>query len=193
MNALRHFGTITKHKLLVMKACFQVGLYRQGLLHDLSKYGWTEFRVGCRYYQGTRSPNNAEREEKGYSSAWLHHKGRNKHHYEYWIDYGTHGAVLEGMKMPVNYVVEMFLDRIAASKVYRGTAYTDRDPLDYFLGGKGQYLMHEETEALLEKLLIMLAKQGEEKTFLYIRQEVLKKVIKNRGVKHDALHSDFLQ
>ena len=96
MNALRHFGTITKHKLLVMKACFQVGLYRQGLLHDLSKYGWTEFRVGCRYYQGTRSPNNAEREEKGYSSAWLHHKGRNKHHYEYWIDYGTHGAVLEG-------------------------------------------------------------------------------------------------
>ena len=86
MNALRHFGTITKHKLLVMKACFQVGLYRQGLLHDLSKYGWTEFRVGCRYYQGTRSPNNAEREEKGYSSAWLHHKGRNKHHYEYWID-----------------------------------------------------------------------------------------------------------
>lgn len=110
MNALRHFGTITKHKLLVMKACFQVGLYRQGLLHDLSKYGWTEFRVGCRYYQGTRSPNNAEREEKGYSSAWLHHKGRNKHHYEYWIDYGTHGAVLEGMKMPVNYVVEMFLD-----------------------------------------------------------------------------------
>lgn len=167
MNALRHFGTITKHKLLVMKACFRVGLYRQGLLHDLSKYGWTEFRVGCRYYQGTRSPNNAEREEKGYSSAWLHHKGRNKHHYEYWIDYGTHGAVLEGMKMPVNYVVEMFLDRIAASKVYRGAAYTDRDPLDYFLGGKGQYLMHEETEALLEKLLIMLAKQGEEKTFVY--------------------------
>lgn len=191
MNALRHFGTITKHKLLVMKACFQVGLYRQGLLHDLSKYGWTEFRVGCRYYQGTRSPNNAEREEKGYSSAWLHHKGRNKHHYEYWIDYGTHGAVLEGMKMPVNYVVEMFLDRIAASKVYRGAAYTDRDPLDYFLGGKGQYLMHEETEALLEKLLIMLAKQGEEKTFLYIRQEVLKGD-KNQGVKHDALHSDFL-
>lgn len=65
MNALRHFGTITKHKLLVMKACFQVGLYRQGLLHDLSKYGWTEFRVGCRYYQGTRSPNNASGRKRG--------------------------------------------------------------------------------------------------------------------------------
>ena len=83
MKAIKHFQTITKHKILVMQECFRVGLYRQGLLHDLSKYGWTEFRVGCRYYQGTRSPNNAEREDKGYSSAWLHHKGRNKHHYEF--------------------------------------------------------------------------------------------------------------
>ena len=74
MKAIKHFQTITKHKILVMQECFRVGLYRQGLLHDLSKYGWTEFRVGCRYYQGTRSPNNAEREDKGYSSAWLHHK-----------------------------------------------------------------------------------------------------------------------
>ena len=87
----------------------------------MSKYSWTEFRVGCRYYQGTRSPNNAEREEKGYSSAWLHHKGRNKHHYEYWIDYSLEGPnLLAGMKMPVRYVVEMFLDRIAASKCISG-------------------------------------------------------------------------
>ena len=88
MKAWRHFRTITHHKILVMKGCFKLGLYRQGLLHDMSKYSPTEFLVGCRYYQGTRSPNNAEREAKGYSSAWLHHKGRNKHHYEYWIDYG---------------------------------------------------------------------------------------------------------
>ena len=72
-----------------MKHCFRVGLYKQGLLHDLSKYSPTEFLVGCKYYQGTRSPNNAERENIGYSGAWLHHKGRNKHHYEYWLDYST--------------------------------------------------------------------------------------------------------
>ena len=192
MNIWKHFCTINHHKILVMRGCFQVGLIRQGLLHDLSKYSPTEFIVGCKYYQGNMSPNNAEREAVGYSSAWLHHKGRNKHHLEYWIDYGIPDKEgphkgehkgLCGMKMPVNYVVEMFLDRIAASKVYRGAAYTDRDPLDYFLGGKGQYLMHEETEALLEKLLIMLAKQGEEKTFLYIRQEVLKKGDKKSGCK----------
>lgn len=176
MKALRHFCTITKHKMLVMKFCFQVGLFRQGLLHDFSKYGWTEFSVGCRYYQGTRSPNNAEREERGYSSAWLHHKGRNKHHYEYWIDYGVDGEkALIGMKMPKKYVVEMVLDRIAASKVYKGAKYQDSDPLCYFTqGGTDGYIMHKETKALLEQLLRMLAQQGEEKTFAYIRNEVLK-------------------
>ena len=88
MNAWRHFKTITHHKLLVMKYCFRIGLYRQGLLHDLSKYSPTEFCVGARYYQGTRSPNNAEREATGASRSWMHHKGRNRHHFEYWVDYG---------------------------------------------------------------------------------------------------------
>ena len=101
MKAWQHFCTITHHKILVMKGCFRVGLYRQGLMHDLSKYGWTELRVGAKYYQGTRSPNTAEREKLGYSTAWLHHKGRNKHHYEYWIDYGLgEQKGLIGMCMP---------------------------------------------------------------------------------------------
>ncbi len=175
MKALEHFHTITKHKIIVMKECFRVGLYRQGLLHDLSKYSPSEFLIGCRYYQGDRSPNNAEREDKGYSSAWLHHKGRNKHHYEYWIDYSLDGKhVLAGMKMPVRYVIEMFLDRIAASKVYKGAKYKDSDPLDYYMSGKAGELMHPETRALLEKLLHMLAEQGEEKTYQYIRKSILR-------------------
>ena len=175
MKAIKHFQTITKHKILVMQECFRVGLYRQGLLHDLSKYGWTEFRVGCRYYQGTRSPNNAEREDKGYSSAWLHHKGRNKHHYEYWIDYGLEGEpMLTGMKMPKKYVVEMLMDRIAASKIYMKDKYTDTSPLEYYLHGIAGDWMHKDTRALLEELLYMLAADGEEKTFDYIRNTVLK-------------------
>ena len=176
MKAVKHFCTITKHKILVMKECFRVGLYRQGLLHDLSKYSWTEFRVGCRYYQGTRSPNNAEREDKGCSSAWLHHKGRNKHHYEYWLDYSLDGSgTLTGMKMPVKYVVEMFLDRIAASKVYKGEKYKDSDPLEYYKNGKADGLMYPETRRLLEKLLCMLAEEGEETTYRYIKKEILRK------------------
>jgi len=86
-NIVRHFRTITEHKILVMESCFQVGLYWQGLLHDLSKYGLEEFWSGVYYYQGNRSPHAAAREIHGFSKAWLHHKGRNKHHFEYWIDY----------------------------------------------------------------------------------------------------------
>ena len=134
MKAMEHFKTITYHRKLVREHCFRVGLYWQGLTHDLSKFSPTEFLVGAKYFQGNRSPNNAEKEDKGYSSAWLHHKGRNKHHFEYWLDHttpGTPGAVLVGMKMPVRYVVEMFMDRIAASKVYEKDAYTDASALGY--------------------------------------------------------------
>ena len=183
MKALKHFQTITRHKMLVMKECFRVGLYKQGILHDLSKYGWTEFRVGCRYYQGTRSPNDAEREAQGLSSSWLHHKGRNKHHYEYWIDYEAkgNGPCLGGMRMPDVYVVEMFLDRIAASKVYKGEAYKDSDPLEYFIrGGIDNYIMHEEVKKLLYKLLKMLAEEGEDRTYRYIKKKVLPEARKKK-------------
>jgi hypothetical protein len=178
MKAWQHFRTINHHRFLVMKGCFKVGLYRQGLLHDLSKYSPSEFLVGCRYYQGTRSPNNAEREEIGYSRAWLHHKGRNRHHYEYWIDYSTNPKEgIIGMKMPVRYVIEMFIDRIAAAKTYRGSKYTDSYPLEYYEKGAARLgrMVHPETAQLLHSLLKMLARDGEEETFRYIRGKVLKK------------------
>lgn len=176
MKAWKHFCTITRHKYLVMKGCFAVGLYKQGLLHDMSKYSPVEFRVGAKYYQGTRSPNNAEREDIGYSSAWLHHKGRNKHHLEYWIDYGLPpNRSMTGMKMPVNYVVEMVMDRIAASKVYMGEKYHDSAPLEYYEKSKDHLILHDETRELLARLLKLLAEEGEEKTFAYIKKEVLKK------------------
>lgn len=131
-KAWHHFLTITQHKLLVMQNCFRVGLFKQGLLHDLSKYSPAEFLTGVHYYQGDRSPNAAEREEKGYSSAWLHHKGRNKHHFEYWIDFSRTSQGIAGAKMPVNYLVEMVMDRIAACKVYRGKDYTDASAWEYY-------------------------------------------------------------
>ena len=174
MKAWQHFCTITHHKYHVMKHCFRVGLYRQGLLHDMSKYTPSEFLVGCKYYQGTRSPNNAEREATGCSTAWLHHKGRNKHHYEYWIDYGVNEPGLTGMKMPKKYVIEMFMDRIAASKTYMKDAYTDAAPLGYYESGIAGTLLHKDTKRLLEELLHMLAEKGEAETFAYIRHTVLK-------------------
>lgn len=176
-KAWQHFKTITYHKYLVAKGCFKVGLYKQGLLHDMSKYSPSEFMVGVKYYQGNRSPNNAEREDIGYSSAWLHHKGRNKHHYEYWVDYNGRESneLFVPVPMPSRYLAEMVMDRIAASKVYRGEEYTDADPLQYFLGGKGKVPIHKQTEDILEKILRMLAEKGEKETFQYIREELVQK------------------
>ncbi len=174
-NFRKHLHTINHHRRLVRKGCFAVGLYRQGLTHDLSKYSPVEFRVGVKYYQGNVSPNSAEREDKGYTTAWLHHKGRNKHHLEYWIDYSPKGDPypLAGMRMPDRYVVEMFMDRVAACKTYQGDAYTDRSALEYYEKGKGRTMLHPEVKELLERMLTMLAEEGEEATYDYIRREVL--------------------
>lgn len=195
MKAWKHFCTITNHKRLVLAGCFKVGLYKQGLLHDLSKYTPTEFLVGCKYYQGYMSPNNAEREAIGYSSAWLHHKGRNKHHMEYWIDYGIpekkDGKIEQkgicGMKMPVRYVVEMYIDRVAASKNYQKDKYTDESPFLYYENGKRLHVLHEDTKAMLELLLVMLAKKGEVYTNRFIRQKLLRGEIPYEKKALDAL------
>ena len=182
MKVWQHFRTITAHKFLVMKGCFQIGLYWQGIMHDLSKYGPTEFLVGCKYYKGYMSPNNAERFERGYSSAWLHHKGKNKHHLEYWIDYGAgdeggEGTAMVGMKMPLKYVAEMFIDRVSASKNYKKDKYTDKGPLEYYNNSKDHYILHPDTRAMLEYLLEMLWKKGEKETFSYVKNQVLKEKV----------------
>lgn len=168
-KALMHFKTITHHRHEVIKNCIRAGIPVQGLMHDLSKYSPAEFIVSCKNYQGTRSPNEAEREQKGYSSAWLHHKGRNRHHFEYWTDYNPKTRRMEGVKMPMRYVIEMFCDRVAASKIYMGENYTDKAPLEYFYKGKPTRTIHPSTSDFLEHLLKMLAEKGEDYTFAYIR------------------------
>jgi len=176
MHPIQHFKTITEHRKLVREYCFRLGLYRQGLMHDLSKYSPSEFIRGAIYYQGTRSPNNKEREETGVSKAWLHHKGRNKHHFEYWIDYtieedGTVG--FGGNRMPRRYVAEMFCDRIAACRVYMGDDYTDSSPYDYYMKGTGKrvgQMIHKETAAQLEMMLKKLKDEGEDAAFAFVRE-----------------------
>lgn len=178
MNCIGHFCTITEHKILVMRHCFRMGLYWQGLTHDMSKYMLCEFLRGAKYYQdGKRSPNNAEREEKGVSEAWLHHKGRNKHHFEYWIDYNTDPADkgMTGMRMPRRYVAEMLADRMAASKVYEKGTYTNHHPLAYFLKGKDHYMIHPKTRRELEFMLRYLDRYGEDECFHFVRKVYLKK------------------
>ena len=110
MHVREHLRTVGRHRRLVRHYCLRLGLVWQGLTHDLSKYSPTEFWRSARYYQGYRSPNDQERKENGVSLSWLHHKGRNRHHFEYWIDYCLRedGSVyIGGCKMPKKYVAEM--------------------------------------------------------------------------------------
>ena len=169
-GALGHFKTITKHRHAVIRHCAKAGILWQGLFHDMSKYSLTEFVPGARYYVGTRSPNELEREEKGFSIAWIHHKGRNRHHFEYWTDYNPKTKQNEPVKMPLRFVMEMVCDRIAASKIYQGKNYTDKHPLEYFMRGKPTRVIHKETSDLVEKLLILLAEHGEEVTFACMKE-----------------------
>lgn len=171
-NIWGHLKTITKHKIAVTKLCFRCGLYKQGLLHDLSKYSWVEFSAGARYYQGNRSPIDREKEVKGYSLGWLHHKGRNKHHWEYWLDNAADG--IQPLEMPLNYVIEMYCDRTAASKIYMKDAYHDGSVYEYFMRGYHHVLMHPNTKALLEHILIYQRDHGTDQTIAYIRKELLK-------------------
>lgn len=183
IKALRHFNTITKHRHKVISHCFKAGIGFQGLFHDLSKYSPHEFISGAKYYQGNRSPNEEERARFGYSKAWLHHKGRNRHHFEYWTDYNPETKLVSPVKMPFNYVAEMFCDRVAASKIYNGKSYKDSDPLNYFLKAKHRRVIHPETSDELEKLLLMLSEKGEAETFRYLKNQVkiYKKTFKSKG------------
>lgn len=162
-----HFFTITQHKLKVTYLCIKMGLIKQGLLHDLSKYSWIEFSAGVQYYQGNRSPIDAEKKDKGYSMGWLHHKGRNPHHWEYWID--RSGGDLTILEMPLNYLKESVCDRVAACMIYQKENYTDRSAYDYFMKTTDRIYMHPNNAEKMEYYLNLIKDLGIEKAFKIIK------------------------
>ena len=176
-HPIKHYKTIHHHKMWVMRYCFRCGLYWQGLTHDLSKLAPVEFLAGAKYWQGSCSPNNAQRQAEGYSAAWLHHKGRNRHHLEYWIDYAPDGDhAMSGMRMPGRYVAEMICDRIAASKIYMGKNYNDSAPLQYFKTRTHRDGMNAQTCADLEYFLTMLSERGEDYMFAQLKKFIKEQI-----------------
>ena len=165
-----HFKTITRHRHTVIAHSRLAGILFQGLRHDLSKYSPTEFIPGARFYCGDRSPNEEERALYGYSAAWLHHKGRNRHHFEYWSDYNVKTKEFGPVPMPPKYIAEMFCDRVAASKIYQGKKYTDKHPLEYFMRSKGRRPIDPNTSDMIEGLLKTLAEDGEDAAFAAVRK-----------------------
>lgn len=170
----KHLKNVTKHRWVVMRQCAKCGYFWQGLVHDLSKLSRAEFASSARYFQGNRSPIEAEKAARGYSKAWLHHKGRNPHHWEYWTDFDeTDGHVIAN-KIPYRYVVEMVCDWIGAGMVYSQGKWTQSDPLDYYdKVRKGRHL-HEETELLLRFFLEVIKDYGLDKFYEVARSGKLR-------------------
>ena len=124
-NFFKHLSLVLRHKWRVFVNCSSCGLVWRGLVHDMSKFSPTEFFESVKYYQGNRSPIGVCRRETGVSLAWLHHKGRNRHHIEYWTD---DECVIQPL-MPYKYAVECVCDKLAATRVYAGKNYSTDLPL----------------------------------------------------------------
>lgn len=162
-----HLSTVNKHRREVRKLMRKCGL-RGGWRHDLSKYSPVEFWNGVKYYTGTASPHIGERKKKGYSDAWLNHKGHNKHHAEYWCDI-VNGKT-QPIDMPIEYFVEMICDRIAASKIYLGNEFTKSAPLDYYLSHKDENQFSHNTSTLLYISLMRYARFSDAMFFDWIKE-----------------------
>ena len=168
-NFFKHLHTVNTHRYKVFLLCCKVGIPLQGLLHDLSKYSPTEFWEGVKYYQGDYSPIHNCKKENGYSKAWLHHKGRNKHHYEYWYDYE---APNETPKMPFKYFLEMICDTLSAGMTYQGKNWTKEYQLAYWNRTKDRVRMDESQKIALGKVYERIAEKG-------LKEVLKKKYIKN--------------
>ena len=159
-NIVGHFMVITRHKWVVFKLCCKVGQPWRGLVHDLSKYSPTEFWEGVKYFNGKHSPITDAKKDKGYSQAWLHHKGRNKHHTDYWVDLS---APDKTPIIPYQYVAEMLCDKLAAGMVYKGKDWTKEYELDYWLNERYKTLVNDQVEALITEFLTQVSKDGIDK------------------------------
>ena len=154
-KAFKHFKKITKHKLLVCKYCFKFHLYKRGLLHDNSKYNIKEFYENIKYYNDNKSPIQICREQNGFSKAWLHHKGRNPHHWEYWVDLSTNPLTLP--IIPYEYQIEMLCDFIAAGQTYNKN-WSPKDEYRWWIDNRDKIIMNEVNKKFIDNYLFELTK-----------------------------------
>lgn len=130
-NSFGHLRNIIVHKYWVFHYCVQFGIPWRGLVHDLSKLHPTEFFESVKYYQGTSSPIPVCKKINGMSKSWQHHKGRNKHHYEYWTDNYDNGKIT-CHNIPFVYLMEMIADWFAAGRTYKGKSFRIVDEIEWW-------------------------------------------------------------
>lgn len=181
-NVIKHFHLVNKHRWYVFKLSVRAGIPIRGFMHDLSKYSYDEFIISARYYDGHRSPIHVMRGELGYSTVWLHHKGRNKHHFEYWEDVSRDKRV--GVFLPYKYIVEALCDKIAAGMAYRGKKWSQCEPLEYWKNNERDNVIvkHPGSVEFMDVALSKLASDGIKKT---INAKYLSGLYNNISRKYD--------
>lgn len=176
-----HIKTVLMHKYYVGYYCFKAGLYKQGILHDLSKFSYVEFSEAIRYANGKISPIKICKKECGYSKAWFHHRGRNPHHYEMWFDNLDKGG--EPVQMPFKYALEMICDYLGAGKAYMKNGFTYSGEYNWWLNKiKNGIAMHYQTKCFVGKVLYLIAKDNS--IDILSDKDKLKKIYKNAEIEY---------
>jgi len=170
----KYFITIRKHKWFVFKECFACGIVWQGIIHDMSKFGKTEFFSSAKYFCDDKSPHYGDAAENGYSLAWLHHKGHNKHHWEFWTDFNEEDGSIIANKIPYKYVVEMVCDWVGAGKVYSKDKWTNSSPVEYYYKVRKGRHFNKKTETLIVHFLRVIENKGLEEFHKQAKSELLK-------------------
>lgn len=170
----KYFITICKHKWFVFKECFACGIVWQGIIHDMSKFGKTEFFSSAKYFCEDKSPHYGDAAENGYSLAWLHHKGHNKHHWEFWTDFNEEDGSIKVNKIPYKYVVEMVCDWVGAGKVYSKDKWTNSSPIEYYYKVRKGRHFNKKTETLIVHFLRVIENEGLEEFHKQAKSELLK-------------------
>lgn len=173
-NVIGHLCLITKHKWVVFKLCVKVGEPWRGFIHDFSKYSPTEFCEGVKYFNGKHSPIVDCKRKEGYSKAWLHHRGRNKHHLEYWVDLDSPDKT---PIIPYKYVAEMVCDKLAAGIIYEGKNWTKEFELQYWLRERAEVQVNEQIKNVITEVLTQVSEIG-------INKALTKKNLKEIYIKY---------
>ena len=157
INIFKHLKLVLKHKWVVFKLSCRIGIPWRGFLHDLSKFSLEEFGESAKYYNGHGSPITICKKEKGYSKAWLHHKGRNKHHPEYWIDLTLPEKTVI---MPYKYAAEMICDKLSAGIVYNGKSWTPNTQIEYYNRERQKTLINPHIDNFMRDVFTQVSKKG---------------------------------
>ncbi len=159
INCIKHLKTILKHKFWVFYYCCKAGIPFQGFIHDFSKFSPIEFFESVKYYTGTHSPIDECKKVNGVSYAWLHHKGRNKHHYEYWQDNFDKGG--NPIKMPYKYLIEEICDFLGAGRAYNGKSFSYEKEYTWWINKiKNPIAMHPQDKDFINTILFELQKNS---------------------------------